>query len=74
MAEDEYTVEIDERLCKGCFLCVWTCPVDALRESDRRNERGYRLPEYVGGCRGCRQCELICPDLAIEVRRKGEGS
>ncbi len=65
-------MRIKKEFCKGCLLCVWVCPVDALDESDRRNEKGYRLPEQVGTCTGCRQCEMICPDVAIEVVKVDE--
>ncbi|WP_088335869.1 ferredoxin family protein [Methanopyrus sp. KOL6] len=68
VGKTSYEVVIREEHCKGCFLCSWVCPIDALDRSNRRNKRGYLLPEWSGECTGCRQCELICPDLAIEVR------
>ena len=64
-------INVDEVFCKGCLLCVEACPVDVLGVSSRRNAKGYLMPEakQPEDCTGCLSCELICPDLAIEVER-----
>lgn len=62
-------VYIDEKLCKGCGLCLDYCPAGVLAMSSRRNQKGYYLAE-VGNpddCKICRSCEINCPDLAIFV-------
>ena len=38
-------VEFDEKLCKGCELCVSACPKKILHLSDRTNAMGYRVAE-----------------------------
>ena len=63
------TVHIDARVCKGCGLCVYYCPQEVLRLSDRRNAKGYNVAEAgePDNCVLCRLCEMSCPDLAIFV-------
>lgn len=60
---------IDETYCKGCELCLHTCPKKIFRRSGRRNAKGYALPltQDVEACSGCRTCEWICPELAVTV-------
>jgi 2-oxoglutarate ferredoxin oxidoreductase subunit delta len=65
-------VYIDEKLCKGCGLCVYFCPKEVLKMSDRRNEKGYNLVEMVNpeDCNACKLCEINCPDFAIYVEKE----
>ena len=60
-------IEVIERYCKGCSICVEFCPTRVL-ELD-----GFVVkvaePEK---CIGCMQCELRCPDFAIKVFKEGE--
>ena len=62
-------IHIDSTACKGCHLCVDQCPKGVLTVSERRNAKGYLLPQVgdIAACIGCLNCELICPDLALEV-------
>ena len=62
-------IEINREWCKGCYLCVSACPREVLDIDRDRRTRGFfpvvvRQPER---CNACRNCELLCPDLAIEV-------
>ena len=49
--------------CKGCGLCVEYCKRGVL-------EMEGVLPIVTDAekCNNCLQCEVICPDFAIEVR------
>jgi 2-oxoglutarate ferredoxin oxidoreductase subunit delta len=45
------------------------CPKQALKASDKMNEKGYVLPveDDMARCNACRQCEILCPDFAIAI-------
>jgi len=65
-------IEINEDFCKGCGLCVNTCPLHLIRLSNRVSTRGYfpaECPDAEGKCTGCALCATMCPDVAIEVFR-----
>jgi 2-oxoglutarate ferredoxin oxidoreductase subunit delta len=65
-------VFVDERLCKGCSLCVINCPMGVLElDSSKLNEKGYNpaTPANADKCTGCAICALMCPDVAITVER-----
>ena len=54
-------VQIKERWCKGCGICVAFCPKQALvLEHGKAGHLSDR-------CIVCGMCELYCPDLAIVV-------
>ena len=62
-------VKIDEKLCKGCSLCIEFCPVKIIELRVDLNTSGYH-PAYVKDidkCIACTYCALVCPDSAIEV-------
>lgn len=57
--------------CKGCALCIITCPVKALRFSEDLNFLGTQMPIVdMEKCIGCEKCMQICPDGAIKVEKK----
>lgn len=62
-------VVINEDLCKGCEICVDTCPTDTLSIAKTPNVKGYypAVQHDVEQCTGCRQCALMCPEVAIKV-------
>ena len=64
------TVVIDTESCKGCDLCIEACKPGVLRmTADAANTRGYRHPELLVGCTGCRACAHVCPDFCFQVFR-----
>ena len=63
-----YCVRVLKVYCKGCELCVNTCPRRILVLSSKVNRNGFHYPEQSGGaCAGCGQCAIICPEAAIEI-------
>ena len=63
---------IDEKICKGCGLCVSVCPKKILRlAAHRMNDKGYNPAEVTDEAAsiGCAMCGIICPDSAIAVEK-----
>ena len=69
-------IYLDEKMCKGCGLCIYYCPKDVLRMSDRRNEKGYNVAEVYNleNCNACKMCEINCPDFVIYVEKEAASS
>lgn len=59
---------VDEKLCKGCAICVNICPRKVFDISTQLST-GYNIssPSRPQDCIKCRLCEMSCPDFAIEV-------
>jgi 2-oxoglutarate ferredoxin oxidoreductase subunit delta len=56
------TIEINERYCKGCHICVEFCPTRVFAM------KGFTASVInLEACIGCMQCELRCPDFAVKV-------
>ncbi len=67
------TVTIATEICKGCELCIVSCPQDSLGLSASINHKGYRFAQLVqNNCTGCTNCALVCPDSAITVYREAK--
>lgn len=63
---------IDEKICKGCGLCISVCPKKLLRlATEKMNDKGYNpaVLSDEAACIGCAMCGVICPDSAITVER-----
>jgi 2-oxoglutarate ferredoxin oxidoreductase subunit delta len=55
-------IEIIEKYCKGCNICVEFCPTHVLKMD------GFVAKvDKLEACIQCMQCELRCPDFAIKV-------
>ena len=66
-------IKINEEFCKGCGLCIDTCPLKLIRTSNRVSKKGYHAAEFFdpeNKCSGCTFCALICPDAAITIYRE----
>ena len=60
---------IEEKLCKGCGLCVSVCPKNVLEISKKVNSKGY-FPAFQArpeDCITCALCCTMCPDVAITI-------
>jgi len=56
--------------CKGCSLCVDTCPKGIIKmQNERLNKCGYYTVEVKddSACTACALCAMMCPDCAIEI-------
>ncbi len=65
-------IHIDQKLCKGCELCIHFCPHNVLEKSKKPNEQGYYtpIPVNIKNCKACKSCEMLCPELAIFVEEE----
>ena len=72
MAKIKGTIIVDRERCKGCEVCVASCPFDVLRLATEVNSRGYNYAEMAepDKCTGCASCSIICPDSCITVYRQ----
>ena len=68
MAKREFTVDINNKFCKACGICVNLCTTKVLG----RDDEGRALVVDEAACVGCRNCERHCPDFCIEVFEKKE--
>ena len=66
-----YKVVFREERCKGCTLCVNSCPKKIISVSDRLNNIGYYTVEIKEEnkekCVGCGFCYRMCPDSVITI-------
>ncbi|HUW41490.1 MAG TPA: 4Fe-4S binding protein [Rectinemataceae bacterium] len=62
-------LEIDRERCKGCALCVRSCPTKVLEIGAEPNSWGYYPVAAVheDKCIACGNCYTVCPDVAIMV-------
>lgn len=69
-----HLVVVDAEKCKGCDLCVVSCPEKNLKLSTSLNRGGYHPAVFSfhgdrGDCTACGICYWVCPDFAIaEIR------
>ncbi|HUI88524.1 MAG TPA: 4Fe-4S binding protein [Anaerolineales bacterium] len=65
-------IEVNEKYCKGCELCISACPPDVMKlDTSHLTPTGYHPAHvYKDGCTGCAICALVCPDAAITVYRE----
>ncbi|MCQ2977801.1 MAG: ferredoxin family protein [archaeon] len=63
---------VDSNLCKGCDICIITCPKDVYAKSEKVNKKNVYVPyaSNEDNCTYCGLCELSCPDQAIYVEKE----
>ena len=66
MAKRIGIVEIEQDCCKGCGMCVASCPTESLSLGTGLNRLGYHPVEFLAGtgCTGCGVCFYACPEPA----------
>ena len=71
MAKVIGAVVVDSEICKGCNLCVVSCPTKTLGLNRDVNSKGYHYSymEFPETCIGCSNCSSVCPDSCITVYR-----
>ncbi|MCX6053805.1 MAG: 4Fe-4S dicluster domain-containing protein [Chloroflexi bacterium] len=67
---------VNEKFCKGCELCVASCPQAVLGlVNDHITAKGYHPAALIAeGCTGCAICSIVCPEAAITVFREKTGT
>ena len=61
LARGNVKINIEE--CKGCGLCVESCPPRCLELADNLSAYGVHPAVYTGeGCTGCGICFFACPE------------
>jgi iron only hydrogenase large subunit-like protein len=58
-------VQIDEKRCTGCVLCMKACPTKAIRVWD------LKVAKIVGTCIDCGECIRVCPRGAVKAITTG---
>ena len=66
MAKRQGRVTVEPNRCKGCGLCVASCPTHSLELGAGLNRHGYHPAEFLEGtgCTGCGVCFYACPEPA----------
>ncbi len=60
-------VQIDEKICNGCVLCMKSCPTRAIRV------KNGQVARVQGVCIDCGQCIRTCPKGAVKaISSEGE--
>ncbi len=63
LAPSGYVAAVNEKICKGCGVCVTKCPFGAV---SIEAEIAVIDPD---GCMGCGVCPDLCPEEAIALKR-----
>lgn len=70
MAKAKGDITVDIEKCKGCEVCVTTCPEDVITMAKEVNGKGYHYAiKQNDNCTGCTNCAVVCPDGVITVYR-----
>jgi 2-oxoglutarate ferredoxin oxidoreductase subunit delta len=71
--EKTASIHMNRHWCKGCYICLEVCPKKVFEKSPEIGEKGFNpiVIAHPEQCSCCRQCELLCPDLALQVVKEG---
>ena len=70
MAKVKGTVVVNEERCKGCNLCVVSCPCDLQPRNVNTKGYHYAYMKNPDACIGCANCGYVCPDGCLTVYKK----
>ncbi|HNQ83180.1 MAG TPA: 4Fe-4S binding protein [Bacteroidales bacterium] len=72
MAKVRGVIIVDIERCKGCEVCVGSCPTEVIAMAREVNHKGYHYAFSANPdeCTGCTNCAVVCPDGVITVYRK----
>lgn len=56
-----YFLEINQKWCKKCGLCMEECPAKVIGWDEQKTVRMLHKDK----CTGCGNCIMICPDFAV---------
>jgi 2-oxoglutarate ferredoxin oxidoreductase subunit delta len=67
-------IVVDTEKCKGCEVCLVSCPQGVIAMSEQVNGKGYNYAymKQPEACTGCANCGIVCPDGVISVYRAKE--
>jgi len=69
MAKIRGSIVVKIEKCKGCEVCMASCPVNVIEMAKEVNGKGYyyAYPANAEQCTGCANCAIVCPDGVITV-------
>ncbi|MDR2835704.1 MAG: ferredoxin family protein [Bacteroidales bacterium] len=69
MAKIKGAIVVDNEACKGCGVCIVSCPCKVIELSKEVNGKGYNYcyMKDPDACIGCASCGMVCPDGVITV-------
>ena len=69
MAKVRGSIVVDIEKCKGCGVCMVSCPTGTIAMAREVNSKGYNYawPANPDLCIGCANCAIVCPDGVITV-------
>jgi len=69
MAKIKGSIVVNIERCKGCEICMVSCPTGTIAMSKEVNSKGYNYayPAFPELCIGCANCGMVCPDGVITV-------
>jgi len=73
MAEDQNYMVIDPCRCKGCGVCVSSCPHSCILIGSDINRMGYQYARFEQKrCIACGLCFYVCPEFGAITVYKAE--
>ena len=71
MAKVKGAIVVNTEGCKGCGLCVASCPTKTIALAKDINSKGFNYCEMIeDNCIACMSCALVCPDVVITVYKQ----